>query len=159
MQRYSFFVNHQNFCREKLKIYARFNSCLHLKHRIVDAHIILLYTRRYTCGGKRLSGDGRSLTPPDQIPYATRLDSVRKPIRFRTPPDQIPYATRSDFVRRPIRFRTLPDQISYATRSDSVRKPVRSRGDLGRKTITLFGKNHNFTLKSRNFTPSKPNRI
>jgi hypothetical protein len=45
MQRYSFFANHQNFCREKLKIYARFNSCLHLKHRIVDAHIILLYAR------------------------------------------------------------------------------------------------------------------
>ena len=45
MQRYSFFVNHQNFCREKLKIYARFNSCLQLKHRIVDAHIILLYAR------------------------------------------------------------------------------------------------------------------
>ena len=45
MQRYSFFVNHQNFCREKLKIYACFNSCLQLKHRIVDAHIIILYTK------------------------------------------------------------------------------------------------------------------
>ena len=45
MQRYSFFVNHQNFCRKKLKFYACFNSCLQLKHRIVDAHIILLYAR------------------------------------------------------------------------------------------------------------------
>ena len=44
--------------------------------------------------GKRLSGDGRSLTPPDQIPYATRSDSVRRPIGFRTPPDQISYANR-----------------------------------------------------------------
>ena len=45
MQRYSFFANHQNFCREKLKIYTRFNSCLQLKHHIVDAHIIILYTK------------------------------------------------------------------------------------------------------------------
>ena len=45
MQRYSFFVNHQNFYREKLKIYVCFNSCLQLKHRIVDAHIIILYTK------------------------------------------------------------------------------------------------------------------
>ena len=45
MQRYSFFVNYQNFCREKLKFYACFNSCLQLKRRIVDAHIILLYAR------------------------------------------------------------------------------------------------------------------
>ena len=45
MQRYSFFVNHQNFYREKLKFYARFNSCLQLKHHIVDAHIIILYTK------------------------------------------------------------------------------------------------------------------
>ena len=45
MQRYSFFVNRQNFWREKLKIYARFNSCLQLKRHIVDAHIILLYAR------------------------------------------------------------------------------------------------------------------
>ena len=28
-----------------MKIYARFNSCLQLKHRIVDAHIIILYTK------------------------------------------------------------------------------------------------------------------
>ena len=45
MQRYSFFANHQNFCREKLKFYAHFNSYLQLKHRIVDAHIIILYTK------------------------------------------------------------------------------------------------------------------
>ena len=45
MQRYGFFVNHQNFWREKLKFYARFNSCLQLKRRIVDAHIISLYAR------------------------------------------------------------------------------------------------------------------
>ena len=31
---------------------------------------------------------------------------VRCLCRFRTQPDQIPYATRSDSVRRPIRFRT-----------------------------------------------------
>ena len=110
MQRYSFFANRQNFCREKLKIYACFNSCLQLKHRIVDAHIILLYAKRYACGGKRLSGDGRSLTPPGQIPYATRSDFVRKPIRFRTPPDQIPYANRLDSERRPIGFRTPPGE-------------------------------------------------
>ena len=45
MQRYSFFANHQNFCREKLKIHACFNSYSQLKHRIVDAHIIILYTK------------------------------------------------------------------------------------------------------------------
>jgi len=45
MQRYSFFANYQNFCREKLKIYICFNSCLQLKHHIVDAHIIILYTK------------------------------------------------------------------------------------------------------------------
>ncbi|WP_278520771.1 hypothetical protein [Leyella stercorea] len=33
-------------------------------------------------------------TPPDQIAFATRPDSVRHPTRFRTPPDQIPYAAR-----------------------------------------------------------------
>nr|DAL25445.1 MAG TPA_asm: hypothetical protein [Caudoviricetes sp.] len=38
--------------------------------------------------------------------------SVRHPIGFRTPPDQIPYAARSDSVRRPIRFRSLHDDIS-----------------------------------------------
>lgn len=31
---------------------------------------------------------------------------VRCLCRFRTQPDQIPYATRSDSIRRPIRFRT-----------------------------------------------------
>ena len=31
---------------------------------------------------------------------------VRCLCRFRTPPNQIPYATRSDAVRCPIRFRT-----------------------------------------------------
>ena len=44
--------------------------------------------------GKKLSGDGRSLTSPGQIPFATRSDSVRHPIRFRSPPDQISYANR-----------------------------------------------------------------
>lgn len=41
---------------------------------------------------------------------------LRRLIRFRSPPSQIPYATRSDSVHRPIGFRTLPDQISYANR-------------------------------------------
>lgn len=31
---------------------------------------------------------------------------VRCLCRFRTPPDQIPYAARSDSVRDPVRFRT-----------------------------------------------------
>lgn len=31
---------------------------------------------------------------------------VRCLCRFRTPPNQIPYATRSDSVRDPVRFRT-----------------------------------------------------
>ena len=144
MQRYSFFVNHQNFYREKLEFYVCFNSCLQLKHCIVDAHIIILYTRRYTCGGKRLSGDGRSLTSPDQIPYAARSDSVRRPIRFRSPPDQIPFATRSDSVRRPIRFRTPPDQIPYANRSDFVRRSVRSCGDLQGKSNGLAARKQRF---------------
>ena len=47
--------------------------------------------------------------PPDQIPSAVRLDSVRRPIGFRPPPDQIPSAARSDSVRRPIRFRSPSD--------------------------------------------------
>ena len=33
--------------------------------------------------------------------FAVQSDSVRCPIRFRTPSDQIPYAVRSDSVRRP----------------------------------------------------------
>ena len=32
--------------------------------------------------------------PPDQIPYAVRSDSVRRPIRFRPPSNQIPSAVR-----------------------------------------------------------------
>ena len=32
--------------------------------------------------------------PPDQIAFAARSDSVRRPIRFRPPPDQIPFAAR-----------------------------------------------------------------
>ena len=41
---------------------------------------------------------------------------LRHPIRFRTPPDQIPFAARSDSVRRPIGFRTPSSRISYANR-------------------------------------------
>ena len=37
---------------------------------------------------------------------------VRRPIGFRSPPDQIPYAVRSDSVRRPIGFRTGDDDFS-----------------------------------------------
>ena len=44
MQRYSFFVNHQNFCREKLKIYARFNSCLQL-NAALWTHTLYYYRR------------------------------------------------------------------------------------------------------------------
>ena len=36
------------------------------------------------------------LRPPPQS------DSVRRPIEFRPPPDQIPFAARSDSVRRPM---------------------------------------------------------
>jgi hypothetical protein len=36
----------------------------------------------------------RSRPPSDQIPYATRLDSVRHPIGFRSPSDQVPFAER-----------------------------------------------------------------
>ena len=42
--------------------------------------------------------------PSNQIPFAVRLDSVRRPIRFRSPSDRIPNAVRSDFVRRPMSF-------------------------------------------------------
>ena len=38
--------------------------------------------------------------------------SVRRPIGFRPPPNQIAFATRSDSVRRPIRLRSLHDAIS-----------------------------------------------
>ena len=41
-------------------------------------------------------------------------DSVRRPIRFRPPPDQIPSATRSDSVRHPIGRRSVHDDISYS---------------------------------------------
>ena len=34
---------------------------------------------------------------------------VRRPIGFRPPSDQIPFAARSDSVRRPIRLRPLHD--------------------------------------------------
>ena len=37
--------------------------------------------------------------------FAVRLDSVRRPIRFRPPSDQFPSAVRSVSVRRPIGFR------------------------------------------------------
>ena len=50
----------------------------------------------------------RFRTQPDQIPYATRSDSVRDPIRFRTPPDQIPYANGKNIYRhnkRAIQYR------------------------------------------------------
>ena len=116
MQRYSFFVNYQNFCREKLKFYTRFNRRSQLKHRIVDVHIILLYAKRYACGGKRLSGDGRSLMSPGQISFATRSDSVRRPVGFRSPPDQIPFATQSVSVRRPVGFRTQTGEKSWRFR-------------------------------------------
>ena len=43
MQRYSFFVNLQNFCRKKLDFQFDFNRYLQLKHIIVDVHIIILY--------------------------------------------------------------------------------------------------------------------
>lgn len=65
---------------------------------------------------KRLSGDGRSLTSPDQISNANRSDSVRRPIGFRTLPGQIPYAAQSDSVRRPIRFRTQTGEKSWRFR-------------------------------------------
>ena len=38
--------------------------------------------------------------------------SERRPIGLRTPPNQIPYAVRLDSERRPIGFRTLHDDIS-----------------------------------------------
>ncbi|MCI5989155.1 MAG: hypothetical protein MRZ33_09995 [Prevotella sp.] len=44
------------------------------------------------------------------------LNSLETIVGFRTPPDQIPYAARSDSVRRPIRFRSPFDQIPYAIR-------------------------------------------
>ena len=40
---------------------------------------------------------------------------VRCLCRFRTRPDQIPYAVRSDSVRRPIRFRTRTARIHIDT--------------------------------------------
>ena len=43
--------------------------------------------------------------PPESAPSA---------IGLRPPPDQIAFATRSDSVRRPIRFRSLHDAISRA---------------------------------------------
>ena len=39
------------------------------------------------------------------------LEGTRHPIGFRPPPDQIPSATRSDSVRYPIRLRPLSDDI------------------------------------------------
>ena len=42
---------------------------------------------------------------------------VRCLCRFRTPPNQIPYATRSDSVRCPIRFRTR----TAKTRIDTIK--------------------------------------
>ena len=41
---------------------------------------------------------------------------LRRLIRFRSPPDQIPYATRSDSVRRPIGFRTQTGEKSWRFR-------------------------------------------
>ena len=58
---------------------------------------------------------------------------LRHLVRFHTPPDQIPYAARSDSERRPIGFRTPSDRIPYAARSDSVRHPIRFRTPLGEK--------------------------
>ena len=41
-------------------------------------------------------------------------DSVRRPIRFRTPPDQIPSAVRLDSVRCPMKLATVINNISYS---------------------------------------------
>ena len=40
-------------------------------------------------------------SPSNQIAFAVRSDSVRRPIRFRSPSNRIPYAVQSDSVRRP----------------------------------------------------------
>ena len=81
---------------------------------------------------------------------------LRRLVRFRTPPDQIPYATRSDSVRRPIRFRSPPDQIPYAARSDSVRRPIGFRTPLGEKLWRFREKNHNFNQEKPYFYIEKP---
>ena len=52
------------------------------------------------------------------------LEGTRHPIGFRPPPDQIPFATRSDSVRRPIGFRPPSDRFPSAVRSDCVRSPM-----------------------------------
>ena len=39
-------------------------------------------------------------------------DSVRHPIGFRTPSNQIPYAARSDSVRRPMKLATVINNVS-----------------------------------------------
>ena len=41
-------------------------------------------------------------------------DSVRRPIGFRPPPDQIPYAVRLDSVRCPMKLATVINNISYS---------------------------------------------
>ena len=48
-------------------------------------------------------------------------DSVRHQIGFRTPPDWIPYATRLDSVRRPIGRRSVHDDISCAFHQQLLR--------------------------------------
>ena len=41
---------------------------------------------------------------------------LRHLVRFHTPPDQISFATRSDSVRKPIRFRTQTGEKSWRFR-------------------------------------------
>ena len=41
------------------------------------------------------------------FPSAAQSDSVRHPIGFRSPPDQIPFAVRSDSVRVTMTFREV----------------------------------------------------
>ena len=67
---------------------------------------------------------------------------------LRSVSDRIPFAARSDSVRSPIRFRTGSDRIAYASGEYLW-------GIVG-KNETLRNQNHNYTLKSRNFTQAKP---
>ena len=41
--------------------------------------------------------------------------SVRRPIGFRSPPDQIPFAARSDSVRYTMTFREQKDEAAYGS--------------------------------------------
>ena len=77
--------------------------------------------------------------PQYLFPFFQLLNSEAYRLRvvLRPPPDQIPYAVRSVSVRRPIRFRSPSDRIPSAVRGKSLKKSWRSAAFCSKSTSFL----------------------